>query len=71
MKRVIASKRIQAFKCPRCHNRSVHDVDRDVYHVLDVEPGDTFICDECGSEFTGSFGYHGVKLTPAVYDEEW
>ena len=71
MKRVIIAASIQSFVCPKCHNKTVYDADRDVYRVADVEHGDTFICEECGSEFEGSLGYSGLELVPAVYDEEW
>lgn len=70
MKRVIKAS-IQSFMCPKCFNKTVYDADRDVNRLLDVENGDTFICDECGSEFEGSLGYSGLELIPAVYDEEW
>lgn len=71
MKRIISSNQIQVFRCPRCYNRAVYDADRDVHRLLDIENGDIFICEECGSEFEGSLGYSGLELVPAVYDEEW
>ena len=69
-RKVTASNSIQSFKCPNCHNKTVFDVDRDVYSLTDVRYGDTFICDECGSEFEGSLGYSGIDLTP-ITEEEW
>lgn len=63
-------KRIQSFMCPRCHNKTVYDADRDVYGLLDIRYGDLFICDECASEFEGRVAFDNtVELTPLREEE--
>lgn len=64
------SNKIQSFMCPKCHNKTVYDADRDVYRLLDIDHGDLFICDECGSEFEGSLSFDNtVDLQPIEEDE--
>lgn len=78
MKRLIKSateRRIQSFFCPNCHNKTVYDIDHDVYSLLDADYGpygDRFICDECGSEFTGSLDFDNkVRFKPLGEEEDW
>lgn len=61
---------IQSFMCPKCHNKTVYDADRDVYSLRDIWRGDLFVCDECGSEFEGSLSFDNtVDLQPIEEDE--
>ena len=79
MKRVIkasnVTRRIMYFDCPVCYNRTVIDIDHDVYSLLDADygpHGDRFICDECGSEFTGSLDFDNkVRFKPLGKEEDW
>lgn len=42
--------KIKMFDCPRCHNKTLVDIDNYVVRNADVDYHDQFVCDECGAE---------------------
>ena len=65
----IDNRHILSFRCPVCHNKTVYDVEKDVYSLSDVGYDDLFVCEECGSEMYGRQKYDGtIKFTLIVED---
>lgn len=59
--RIFSSKRSTLmFTCPKCHNNTMVDVDRDVYDVHDIDYHDVFVCGECGEERYGEVQHDGT-----------
>ena len=46
--------------CPICHNKTVYDVDKDVYRTYEVSYDDLCVCEECGSEMYARPQYDGT-----------
>lgn len=70
--RIFSNKRSTLmFTCPKCHNDTMVDVDRDVYNVHDIDYHDVFVCGECGEERYGEVQYDGqVKFVSMHTVEE-
>lgn len=73
MKRLIKAskdtKEIKSLVCPNCANKTLYDVDADIYDLNDIDYHDVFVCDECGSEFLAEPQSDG-EIKFVEYDEE-
>ena len=41
----------RSFICPKCKNKTLYDITREVKNFGQLKNGDIMICDECASEF--------------------
>lgn len=41
----------KSFICPKCRNKTLYDITREVKNFSQIQNGDIMICDECASEF--------------------
>lgn len=49
-----------SFVCPICHNKTVYDVEQDVYRPYEVGYDDLCVCEECGAEMHARPKYDGT-----------
>lgn len=69
--RIFSNKRSTLmFTCPKCHNDTMVDVDRDVYNVHDIDYHDVFVCGECGEERYGEVQHDGRVKFVSMYTVE-
>lgn len=52
--------KIKMFDCPRCHNKTLVDIDNYVTRNADVDYHDQFVCEECGAELLSEPQFDGT-----------
>ena len=64
--------KIKMFDCPRCHNKTLVDIDNYVTRNADVDYHDKFVCEECGAELLSEPQFDGtITFITESLQEEW
>ena len=64
--------KIKMFDCPRCHNKTLVDIDNYVVRNADVDYHDQFVCEECGAELLSEPQFDGtITFITESLQEEW
>lgn len=59
----------RSFTCPSCHNKTLYCTEHDVAKIADVDHGDQFVCDECGSCFIAEPQFNGDLKFKQCFDD--